>query len=103
MPEASRTSEPTPSEYVVTKFAEIPSVQSYLIAFTISDFPSIEDKTGFIPQRIFGKPQSIENGDGAYALGVSGKILTGYENYLGVNFSLPKMDQAAIPDFAAGQ
>jgi aminopeptidase N len=102
MPQVSRTVEGG-TEFVVTKFAEIPSVQSYLVAFTVSDFTFVESSGEVVHQRVFGRPQSIANDEGALAIEVSGKILTGFENYLGVNFSLPKMDQAAIPDFAAGE
>lgn len=101
MPEASRTAE-VGGNYVVTKFEEIPSVQSYLIAFTVSDFTSVQDTTGPTPQRIFATPQSIANGYGSVALVASVKLLSGFEDYLGVNYTLPKMDQAAMPDFAAG-
>lgn len=103
MPVATRIAEPAPNaDYVVTKFQDIPSIQSYLIAFTVSDFIPVEDNSRFIPQRVFAKPQSISNGEEKLALEVSGKILEGFEKYLGVNYSLPKMDQAAIPDFAGG-
>lgn len=101
MPEQSRLAE-AGGNYVVTKFDEIESVQSYLIAFTISDFLYIQDTTRATPQRIFAKPQSIAAGDGAVALEASGKLLSGFEDYLKVEYTLPKMDQAAMPDFAAG-
>lgn len=100
MPEASRTVQ---GEYLVTKFTEMPSVQTYLIAFTVSEFTFVDSPAEFIPQRVFGRPQAITNGEGALAIEVSGHILRGFEDYLSVNFSLPKMDQAAIPDFAAGE
>lgn len=90
------------SNYVVTKFEEILSIQSYLIAFIVSDFTFVQDTTGRIPQRIFAKPKSIADGHGQYALDVSRDILEGFEQYLNTSFSLPKMDQAAMPDFAAG-
>lgn len=93
MPQASRTSVPG-TNYVVTKFEEIPSMQSYLIAFTVSDFTFADDNTSSVPQRVFAKPQSISNGEARLALDVSGKILEEFESYLGVDFELPKMDQA---------
>lgn len=102
MPEVSRLTEGA-TEFVVTKFAEVPSVQTYLLAFTVSDFSFTESTGEFVHQRVFGRPESIANGEGAFAIEVSGKILRGFEDYLGVNYSLPKMDQAAIPDFAAGE
>jgi aminopeptidase N len=90
------------TNYVTTKFKRVPSVQSYLIAFTVSDFLFVQDTTGFVPQRIFAKPQSIANGEARYALENSYKILLGFEQYLSIPYSLEKMDQAAMPDFAAG-
>jgi aminopeptidase N len=101
MPQASRLPV-SGGNYVITKFEEIESIQSYLIAFTVSDFLFVQDTTGRIPQRVFAKPQSISSGYGQLALNVSGKILEGFENYLDTPFSLPKMDQAALPNFAAG-
>lgn len=101
MPQASRTVE-TGSDYVVTKFEDIPSIQSYLIAFTVSDFTFVSDNSHSVPQRVFGIPQKITNGEARLALEVSGKILEEFESYLSVPYGLPKMDQAAIPDFAAG-
>lgn len=101
MPELSRTAE-IGTNYVVTKFEEIPSIQSYLIAFIVSDFTSVQDTTGRIPQKVYAKPQSIVDGHGSLALEVSRPILEGFEQYLSTSFSLPKMDQAAMPNFAAG-
>ena len=101
MPEMGR-SEETGTNYVVTKFDKTPSVQTYLIAFIVSDFTFVQNTTGVIPQRIFARPQTIEDGYASYALENSGPILEAFEQYLGVKYSLPKMDQAGIPDFAAG-
>lgn len=55
-----------------------------------------------MPHRIYAKPQSIASGHGDFALSIAADLLEGFEQYLGVNYSLSKMDQAAIPDFAAG-
>lgn len=55
-----------------------------------------------MPHRIYAKPQSIESGHGDLALSIAADLLEGFEQYLGVDYSLSKMDQAAIPDFAAG-
>lgn len=100
--ELSRTPE-AGTNYVVTKFYEVPLVQTYLIAFIVSDFTSENDLTRKIPHRVFAKPQSIANGEGKLAVEASVKLLEGFEAYLGVNFTLDKMDQAAMPDFASGE
>lgn len=101
MPQVSRTSVPL-TNYVITKFDEIPSIQSYLIAFIVSDFTFVADSSFSVPQRVFAKPQSISSGAARLAIEVSGKILQEFENYLSFPFGLPKMDQAAMPDFDAG-
>lgn len=94
---------PVDDEYVISGFERTPYVQTYLIAFLISDFDFIEDvdEEG-IPHRIFSTPEDIEDGFGDLALNVSRSLLDGFADYLQINYSLPKMDQAAIPDFAAG-
>lgn len=90
------------TNYIITTFETTQPVQSYLIAFTVSDFTYVEDTSGRVGQKIYAKPASIDNGDGAVALASSRTILEGFERYLGVLYALPKMDQAALPNFAAG-
>lgn len=77
-------------------------MQTYLLAFVVSDFDYIENIAVVPPQRVWAKPSSIVNGDANYALSVSPAVLKGFEDYLGVNYTLPKMDQIALPNFAAG-
>lgn len=101
MPQASRVAEPTGS-FVLTTFETIPSIQSYLIAFIVSDFTFVEDRSRHVPHRVFATPQSILDGHATLAINDSYKILEAFEKYLGVNYTLPKMDQVAVPDFAAG-
>lgn len=101
MPMISRIAVPD-TNHVTTKFETIESVQSYLVAFIVSDFTAADDMAGRVGQRVFAKRQSINAGHAKYAIDVSRPILEGFEKYLGTNFSLPKMDQAALADFAAG-
>lgn len=77
-------------------------MQTYLLAFLVSDFDSIANTSVVPPQRVFAKPSSIRNGDANYALDVSPHVLKGFENYLGIPYTFPKMDQVALPMFAAG-
>lgn len=97
----------TPSEtasenYVDTKFQDTERVQTYLIAFIVSDFKSIEN-TAAKKQRVFAKPKSIEDGEAALALDAGQKLLDKFVEHLGVEYSPPKMDQVAVPDFDAGK
>lgn len=90
------------NNFVISRFGRTPLVQTYLIAFLISDFSYIQDDSWDVRHRIYSTPENIANGFGDLALDVSRGLLDGFEEYVGVNYSLPKMDQAAIPDFAAG-
>lgn len=54
---------------------------------------------GFV-QRVFCRPADIQYADFALETGI--KSLNAFEQYFGMNFTFPKMDQVAIPDFAAG-
>lgn len=88
--------------FVVTTFEEIPSMQTYLVAFVVSDFNYIENATVVPPQRVWAKPSSISAGDASYALQVSPILMKALEDYTGINYTLAKMDQIALPNFAAG-
>lgn len=90
------------SNYIVTRFAESLRMQSYLVAFTVSDFIFTEDLTVVPPQRIYGKYASILNGDGEMALETSIRQMRIMEEYTGINYTFPKMDQFACPNFAFG-
>lgn len=53
----------------VTTFEETPPVQTYLIAFTVSNFKSVATNDyAKIPQRVFAKPQSVNAGEADIAL-----------------------------------
>jgi aminopeptidase N len=88
--------------YMITKFKEIPSMQTYLLAFLVSDFDNVANTSVIPPQRVFAKPSSISNGDANYALSVSPDVLKAFEEYLSIPYTFPKMDQVALPNFAAG-
>ncbi|XP_037036998.1 aminopeptidase N-like [Bradysia coprophila] len=90
------------TDYVVTRFAETLRMQSYLVAFTVSDFIFTEDLAVTPPQRIFGKSASILNGEGEMALETSIRQMRMMEEYTGINYTFPKMDQFACPNFAFG-
>lgn len=102
MPEESRIPDPDDDEYVITKFQILPSVQSYSVAFMISDLAHAESNSTSVPQRVFAKKQSIDNHEADLALEVAGKILDGLSEYFGVDYPLPKMDQVGFPSHISG-
>lgn len=81
-----------------TRFQRTPLMSTYLVAFIVSDFEYREkiSANGF-KHRIYAQPNKIDRVQ--FALDKSDKILTALSNYLEVNYTLPKMDQAAIPDY----
>lgn len=101
MPEVSRTPEPG-TGYVVTRFAETVSMQSYLIAFAVSDYMFIEDTSVLPIQRIYARQESLANGDGDLALSESIRLMPAFETFVGIPYALPKMDQFACPIFFFG-
>lgn len=89
-------------EYFITKFLQTPSMQTYLLAFLVSDFDYVDAINTRIPQKIYARPELIMNGYGDFAATVVGPILRGLEEYLGVDYPISKMDHAALSLFNFG-
>ncbi|ALC45616.1 CG31343 [Drosophila busckii] len=84
----------------VTVFQTTPSMPSYLVAFIVSEFVASGGELNGLPQRVFSRKGTEHEQEWALTTGMLvEKRLSGYFD---VPFSLPKLDQAAIPDFAAG-
>ncbi|XP_012252261.2 uncharacterized protein LOC105683883 [Athalia rosae] len=79
-------------------FEQTVPMSSYLLAFIVSDFESIENEAGNF--KVWARPNAVANGE--YALFAGQGALAFLANYTGVAYPLPKMDMAAISDFAAG-
>ncbi|XP_055847857.1 uncharacterized protein LOC129913294 [Episyrphus balteatus] len=83
-----------------TVFQETPKMPSYLVAFVVSDFESTSGSLNELTQRIFSRKGT--QGDQEFALFAGIQITARLADYYGVPFTLPKLDQVAVPDFAAG-
>ncbi|KAJ7417602.1 Aminopeptidase Ey [Pitangus sulphuratus] len=86
----------------VTEFETTPRMSTYLLAFIVSQFGHVEDKSGNVLISIWGRPKAIDEGQGNYALNVTGPILTFFEEHYSTPYPLPKSDQVGLPDFNAG-
>lgn len=86
-------SPPDNFDIVTTTFRRITSMQTYLVVFTISDFVFVEDTTVVPPQRVYARESLISAGDAELAMKVSPEILEFCEEYFGINYTFPKMDQ----------
>jgi aminopeptidase N len=76
-------------------FQPTPPMASYLNVFCAGEFDSIESESEGVKLRIIttkGKTESAR-----YALESTAKILRYYNDYFGVPYPLPKLDQLAIP------
>uniref|UniRef100_A0A8B9BQV1 Aminopeptidase n=1 Tax=Anser brachyrhynchus TaxID=132585 RepID=A0A8B9BQV1_9AVES len=94
---------PTESEsWNVTKFLTTPKMSTYLLAFIVSQFDYVYNDSGKVLIRIWGRPEAIKENQGAYALQVTGPILSFFEQHYNTPYPLPKSDQVGLPDFNAG-
>ena len=76
-------------------FAMTPSMSSYLNVFVAGELDMIETKSGDTQIRVVTTKGKAEWG--RYALQASAQILQYYNEYFGVPYPLPKLDQIAVP------
>ncbi|KAK1521832.1 peptidase family M1 [Colletotrichum paranaense] len=90
-----------PSGKKAVSFNRSPVMSTYLVAFIVGELNYIETNDFRVPIRVYAPPsEDIERG--RYALDIGVKALEFYEKAFGLPYPLPKLDQVAIPDFAAG-
>ncbi|MGI9115169.1 MAG: M1 family metallopeptidase [Chthoniobacterales bacterium] len=76
-------------------FEPTPSMASYLNVFCAGEFDAVESEVEGVKLRIITTKGKAESG--RYALESTAKILRYYNEYFGVAYPLPKLDQLAIP------
>ena len=77
------------------RFAATPSMSSYLNVFIAGELDLIESKSGPTQIRVITTKGKAELG--RYALEATAQILQYYNDYFGVPYPLPKLDQIALP------
>src|SRR6266699_3046952 len=77
------------------RFQPTPSMSSYLNVFVAGEFDAIETKAAGTQVRVIATKAKAESG--RYALESTAQILQYYNDYFGVRYPLPKLDQIAIP------
>jgi puromycin-sensitive aminopeptidase len=93
----------TPDGRKNVRFAPSPIMSTYLLAFAVGEFDSIEGKTEQgMPVRVFTTPGRAELG--RFALETAIRGLKFFGDYYGIPYdrALPKLDLLAIPDFEYG-
>src|SRR5438046_2362705 len=77
------------------RFAPTPPMSSYLNVFVAGELDFIESRVGPTQIRVIATKGKAELG--RYALEASAEILKYYNDYFGLPYPLPKLDQIAIP------
>ncbi len=77
------------------RFGRTPSMSSYLNVFVAGELDLIETKSQGVQIRVITTKGKAESG--RYALESSVKLLGYYNDYFGVPYPLPKLDQIAVP------
>lgn len=72
---------------------------TYLNAFVVSDFSTLSkpNATSAITEQLLARPNAIDRGALGFETGQ--RILNEFEQRLQVKYTLPKMDQIAVPGF----
>ncbi|XP_050744358.1 aminopeptidase N isoform X2 [Drosophila biarmipes] len=88
-------------DYIWTYFEESVPMSTYLVAYSVNDFAN---KPSTLPNgalfRTWARPNAIDQCDFAAEFGP--RVLQYYEQFFGIKYPLPKIDQMAVPDFSAG-
>lgn len=98
MPAERETALPGERKEVV--FGASPSMPSYLVAFASAELESIEDEVDGVKLRVLATPGKREKM--RYAMEVTKKVLPWFNEYFGVKYPLPKLDQVAFPSTGFG-
>ncbi|XP_037538537.1 aminopeptidase Ey [Nematolebias whitei] len=85
-----------------TRFEPTKKMSTYLLAIIVSDFTHLNATQGPTQIRIWARRKAIEQGQGNYALNVTGPVLNFFQSYYNISYPLTKSDQIALPDFYFG-
>jgi aminopeptidase N len=81
------------------EFEETGEMSTYLVAFIVSDFENLNSSAKY-NFSAWARPNAIQNAQ--YSQSIGPQLVNFYENYTGIEYKFPKIDQVAVPDFAAG-
>ncbi|XP_049578753.1 aminopeptidase N-like [Syngnathus scovelli] len=85
-----------------TRFEPTKKMSTYLLAIVISDYTHVNSVQDDILLRVWARRKSMEQGQGNYALNVTGPVLEFLQFYYNISYPLRKLDQIALPDFYYG-
>ncbi|XP_051239122.1 aminopeptidase N-like [Dicentrarchus labrax] len=85
-----------------TRFEPTKKMSTYLLAIIVSEYSNISATQGDTLIRIWARRTAIDQGQGNYALNVTGPVLDFFQMYYNISYPLSKSDQIALPDFFFG-
>ncbi len=91
---------PGPGDKHTIKFSTSPKMSSYLVALSVGDWKCVSDHTDGVKVSVCTVPGKENLAQ--FPLAASKYILHYYNNYYGIKYPLPKLDNIAVPDFQAG-
>ena len=77
------------------KFMRTPPMASYLVALVSGELEELKGEADGVKIRVITTEGKREQG--RYALEATKKLLVYYDNYFGIRYPLPKLDQIAVP------
>lgn len=89
------------TQWMQTTFEKSVPMSTYLVCFAVHQFTSITkmSRSGK-PLTIYVQPEQSHTAE--YAANITKTVFDYFEDYFGINYSLPKLDKIAIPDFGTG-
>ncbi|CAH2070902.1 unnamed protein product, partial [Iphiclides podalirius] len=103
MPERSDLLKPEVQGFRKHEFQDTLVMSTYLIAYLVSKFEYVTNEQRplyNVPFRVYSRPGTQNTA--AFALDFGQRNMIALENYTEFTYAFPKMDKAAVPDFAAG-
>lgn len=82
------------------RFGPTPSMPTYLVAVAVGRFATVKGAAAGIPLHIFTAEGKQDQA--AYAMAVTRKVVPYFTKYFGLRYSLPKLDQLAVPGIRDG-
>ncbi|XP_053740649.1 alanyl (membrane) aminopeptidase-like b isoform X2 [Synchiropus splendidus] len=98
---AARESRVINDDWMVTHFHPTPKMSTYLFAIVVSEFTALTSEHPRVKIQIHARPSATQTGRSQVAVNITGRILSFYEEYLGIEYGLSKLDQIALPDLHA--
>lgn len=92
--------QPSGSGEKLVTFDRTPAMASYLFVMACGKLEWLEDEVAGVKLRVLTTPGKKELG--RYALEVTKKVLPFYNEYFGIPYPLPKLDQIALPSGFGG-